>query len=367
MLDVLTVDLLVSICNGDNYAKWTETCVWANFEKVWYLDSIFIWRSYSEIKHTVVLAVKSDEASCCHLGKFLSKGIASISWTSNFQSGFIFRRNIKMHRHSLVIMAVFCVSVTDLRVCIKQILQESMNLNLAISLWDTYSNFSSRNIFLYQNFIVPFECFIKSCLDILALFDERHAIWVVLLWWLYDQWNLLFNLANVILLQKLILWASNIIGFNERLGHPFARVNVVHWSWRAQIWNIKHVECNTTVSSTVEAVKMGHNAVNSQGILNVLEGIRLRHKVILAFDGSQEHFFREFSLLIYIDENPFWFIFSFHRRSDKAEKVIKHLLIAAIKRILSQVLAQVHVILASSTAGYVHNPIFRAVRLILQD
>ena len=90
----------------------------------------------------------------------------------------------------------------------------------------------------------------------------------------------------------------------------------------------------------------------------MLEGIRLRHKVVLAFDGRKEHFFGEFRLFGYIDENPFWLIFSFHRRSDEDEEMIKHLLIAAINRILSKVLAQVHVILARSTAGYVHNSIF---------
>jgi len=99
----------------------------------------------------------------------------------------------------------------------------------------------------------------------------------------------------------------------------------------------------------------------------VLEGICLRHKVVLAFDGREEHFFGEFSLLIYVNEYPFWLIFSFHRRPDEDDEMIKHLLIAAIKRILSQVLAQVHVILASSTAGYVHNPIFRAIGLLVQD
>jgi len=228
VLDVLAVDLLVSICNGDDYAKWTEACVRADFKEIRYLDSIFVWRSNSEIKNAVVFAVECDKAFLCHFGKFTSEGIACISWTSNLQSRLVFRRNIKVHGHSLVIMAIFCVSITDLCGFIEQILQESMDLDLAISLRDTYSNFSSRNILLHQNFIVPFECFIKSGLDIFVLFDERYSIRVVLLRWFNDQRNLLCYQANVILLQKLIHWASNVAGFHERLGHPFARVNVVH-------------------------------------------------------------------------------------------------------------------------------------------
>ena len=166
------------------------------------------------------------------------------------------------------------------------------------------------------------------------------------------------NLANVVLLQKLVFGASDTISLHERLRHPLARVNVVHGSWRTQVWNIKHVEGNAAVRAAVEAIKMGHDTVNFQGVLDVLEGVCLRHKVVLAFDGGKEHFFSKLSRLFDVNENPFRSVFSFHRWPDEDEEVIELFLVGAIKRVFGEVLTQVHVVLTGSTAGYMHYSVF---------